>query len=116
MMMSNVKMYNPNIPLESNIMNSIIATLQQTATLSSAIALDKEGFALGKAFAERCTRQRAVGISLHGKGFFAECRMSGTLPGRDSTKKSRVTAGSRYRLLCQVSRAGTRQRKTFFLF
>jgi len=25
-----------------------------------------------------CTRQRAVGISLHGKGFFAECFLSGT--------------------------------------
>ena len=42
------------------------------------LALGKEGFALDKAFAECCTRQRAVGISLHGKGFFAECRMSGT--------------------------------------
>ena len=41
-------------------------------------ALGKEGFALGKAFAECCTRQRAVGISLHGKGFFAECFLSGT--------------------------------------
>ena len=39
--------------------------------------------------------QRAVGISLHGKGFFAECRMSGTrqrisrVPQRHSAKKSR---------------------------
>jgi len=63
--------------------------------LPSAIALGKEGFALGKAFAECCTRQRAVGISLHGKGFFAECRMSGTrqrisrVPRRHSAKKSR---------------------------
>ena len=55
-----------------------LSTLRETRALPSAIALGKEGFALGKAFAECCTRQRAVGISLHGKGFFAECRMSGT--------------------------------------
>ena len=42
-----------------------------------------------------CTRQRTVGISLHGKGFFAECRMSGTrqrifrVPRRHLAKKSR---------------------------
>jgi len=70
-------------------------TLRETRALPSAIALGKEGFALGKAFAECCTRQRAVGISLHGKGFFAECRMSGTrqrisrVPRRHSAKKSR---------------------------
>ena len=47
-------------------------------------------------FAEcNCTRQRAVGISLYGKGFFAKCRMSGTrqrisrVPRRHSAKKSR---------------------------
>ena len=65
-------------------------------SLPSAIALAKEGFALGKAFAECCTRQRAVGISLHGKGFFAECRMPCTrqtisrVPRQHSAKKSRL--------------------------
>ena len=62
--------------------------------MPSAIALGKEGFALGKVFVECCTRQRAVGISLHDKGFFAECYISGTrqrisrVPRRHSTKKS----------------------------
>ena len=71
-----------------------VAPLQETRPLPSAIALGKEGFALGKAFAECCTRQRAVGISPHGKGFFAECRMSSTwqrisrVPRRHSAKKS----------------------------
>jgi len=71
---------------------SNVTSLQQTCALSSAITLGKEGFALGKAFAECCTRQRAVGISLHGKGFFAKCRMSGTrqrisrVPRRHSAK------------------------------
>ena len=66
----------------------IDSALQQTRALPSAIAL-------GKAFAECCTRQRVVGISLHGKGFFAECRMSGTrqrisrVSRRLSAKKSR---------------------------
>ena len=60
--------------------------------MPSAIALGKEGFALGKAFTECCTRLRAVGISLHGKVFFAECHMSGTrqrisrVPRRHSAK------------------------------
>jgi len=53
-------------------------SLQQTRALPSVIALGKKGFALGKAFVECCTRQRAVGISLHDKGFFAERRISGT--------------------------------------
>ena len=74
-------------PCISRVMNRCIqeCALQQTRALPSAIALGKEGFALGKegfalgkAFVECCTRQRVVGISLHGKGFFAECRMSGT--------------------------------------
>jgi hypothetical protein len=53
-------------------------SLQQTGPLLSAIALGKESFAFGKAFAKCCTRQRGVDISLHGKGFFAEYHMSGT--------------------------------------
>jgi len=70
-------------------------SLWETCALLSAIALGKEGFALGKAFVECCTRQRAVGISLHGKCFFTECRMSGTrqkisrVPRRHLAKKSR---------------------------
>ena len=63
-----------------------MSSLQQTCALPSAIALGKEGFALGKAFAECCTPQRAVGISPHGKGLFAECRMSGTRQNENAKK------------------------------
>jgi hypothetical protein len=41
-------------------------------------ALGKGHFALGKAFAECRTRQRALGKIFVGKGFFAECLLSGT--------------------------------------
>ena len=56
----------------------LLAHYSRRVLLPSAIALSKEGFALGKAFVECCTRQRAVGISVHGKCFFAECFLSGT--------------------------------------
>jgi len=38
--------------------------------------LGKEAFALGKGFAE--SRQRPVGTVPHGKGYFAESRISGS--------------------------------------
>jgi len=41
-------------------------------------ALDKALNTLGKGFAECRTRQRAVGKKPVGKGFFAECHISGT--------------------------------------
>ena len=41
-------------------------------------ALGKGYFALGKAFAEGSTRQRASGKKFVGKEFFAECLLSGT--------------------------------------
>ena len=41
-------------------------------------ALGKGYFALGKAFAECSTRQRASGKKPVGKEFFAECLLSGT--------------------------------------
>ena len=41
-------------------------------------ALGKGYFALGKAFAEGSTRQRASGKKSVGKEFFAECLLSGT--------------------------------------
>ena len=40
--------------------------------------LGKEAFALGKGFAESCSRQRPVGTVPHGKGYFAESRISGS--------------------------------------
>jgi hypothetical protein len=40
--------------------------------------LGKEGFALGKAFAESSARQRHVGSELIGKEGFVESRMSGS--------------------------------------
>ena len=42
------------------------------------VALGKGSFALGKAFAECNTRQRASVESPSGKGCFAECQISGT--------------------------------------
>jgi len=41
-------------------------------------ALGKAQFALGKGFAECCTRQRALGKKRVGKDVFAECLLSGT--------------------------------------
>ena len=74
--------------LRGDLLSHIRIGIQQARALPSAIAL-------GKAFAECCTRRRAIGISLHGKGFFAECRMSDTrqrisrVPRQHSAKKSR---------------------------
>jgi hypothetical protein len=41
-------------------------------------ALGKASKTLGKAFAERSSRQSALGKNPIGKGFFAESRLSGT--------------------------------------
>nr|AGT16418.1 hypothetical protein SHCRBa_015_D16_F_90 [Saccharum hybrid cultivar R570] len=56
-------------------------------------ALGKASKTLGKAFAERSSRQSALGKTPIGKGFFAESRLSGTRqslcrePTRLSAKK-----------------------------
>ena len=42
------------------------------------VTLGKGQFALGKLFAECYTRQTPLGKASHGKGIFAECRISGT--------------------------------------
>jgi len=43
-----------------------------------AVTLGKCQFALGELFAECYTRQTPLGKASHGKGIFAECRISGT--------------------------------------
>ena len=40
--------------------------------------LGKEALALGKGFAESCSRQRTVGTVPHGKSYFAKSRISGS--------------------------------------
>jgi hypothetical protein len=55
-----------------------VFSLLETGNLSSACALGKARNTLGKGFAECRTRQRAVGKEPVGKGFFAECHISGT--------------------------------------
>ena len=103
--------------LRGDLLSHIRIGIQQARALPSAIAL-------GKAFAECCTRQRAVGISLHGKGFFAECRMSGTrqrisrVPRWHSAKKSRrdgqVTVTAPF-VNCHASVLGKEMCFLFFL-
>jgi hypothetical protein len=53
-------------------------SLPEPTALPRAQALSKAFKALGKAFAERSSRQSALGENPIGKGFFAESRLSGT--------------------------------------
>jgi hypothetical protein len=52
-------------------------------------ALGKAQFALGKGFAECCTRQRPLGKKWVGKDVFAECLLSGTRPTRQSWNRKK---------------------------
>ena len=90
------------------------------------VTLGKGQFALGKLFAECYTRQMPLGKASHGKGIFAECRISGTRQrlcreSWHSAKQPRgttlgrhfaecLTADTRQSFkLCRVSASGTRQ-------
>ena len=80
-------------------------------------ALGKGYFALGKAFAECSTRQRASGKKSVGKELFAECLLSGTrqslcrVQSRHSAKKSdRHSAGSVSTCFAECHVRGAQQR------
>jgi hypothetical protein len=55
-----------------------VDSLPESAALPRAQPLGKASKALGKAFAERSSRQSALGENPIDKGFFAESRLSGT--------------------------------------
>jgi hypothetical protein len=82
--------------------------LLQTGSLPSAWALGKAPIALDKGFVECRTRRRALGKEPVGKGFFAECQISGT--------RQRILSFLK-KFLCLVPQSCTRQRiflKNFF--
>jgi len=99
------------------------------------VALGKGSFALGKAFAECNTRQRASVESPSGKGCFAECQISGTRQrfdavGRRPTpsiffKKNSLPSATApaldkeiyfFNLFAECHNTGTRQMVFFYLF
>ena len=78
------------------------------------VALGKGSFALGKAFAECNTRQRASVESPPGKGCFAECQISGTRQRFDVVGR-RSTPSIFLKTLCRVPQLRHSAKKSVFL-
>ena len=77
------------------------------------VALGKGSFALGKAFAECNTRQRASVESPSGKGYFAECQISGTRQRFDAVGRRPTPSIFLKKLFAECHSSGTRQRNLF---